>query len=165
MKRPDNSNVEAELLRSSLAKRGYDDAVISKAVTVLDRARLVGGGRNLYAANKQVYELLRYGAKVSPEAGKPQQTVDFIDWEHPEENDFAVAEEVSIEGQNTKRPDVVFYVNGIAVAVLELKRSFVSVSEGIRQNLGNQKAEFIRSFFSTVQLVLAGNDVEDCAME
>ena len=52
------------------------------------------------------------------------------------------------------------YVNGIALGVLELKRSTVSVAEGIRQNLDNQKKEFIEPFFSTVQLVMAGNDTE-----
>ena len=52
------------------------------------------------------------------------------------------------------------YVNGIAIGVLELKRSTVSVAEGIRQNLDNQKREFIRPFFATVQLVMAGNDTE-----
>ena len=67
---------------------------------------------------------------------------------------------MTIEGQHTKRPDIVLYVNGIAVGVIELKRSLVSVTEGIRQNIGNQRAEFIRPFFSTVQLLMAGNDVE-----
>ena len=52
------------------------------------------------------------------------------------------------------------YVNGIALGVLELKRSTVSVAEGIRQNLDNQKKEFIQPFFSTLQLVMAGNDTE-----
>ena len=52
------------------------------------------------------------------------------------------------------------YVNGIALGVLELKRSTVSVAEGIRQNLDNQKKVFIEHFFSTMQLVLAGNDTE-----
>ena len=52
------------------------------------------------------------------------------------------------------------YVNGIAVGVLELKRSTVSVAQGIRQNLDSQKKDFIQPFFSTVQLVMAGNDTE-----
>ncbi len=52
------------------------------------------------------------------------------------------------------------YVNGIALGVLELKRSTVSVAEGIRQNLDNQKPEFIRPFFTTVQLAMAGNETE-----
>src|SRR5262249_7969517 len=59
-----------------------------------------------------------------------------------------------------KRPDLVLYVNGIAVGVLELKRSTISVAEGIRQNLDNQKKEFIEHFFSTIQLVMAGNDTQ-----
>jgi len=44
--------------------------------------------------------------------------------------------------------------------VLELKRSTVAVSEGIRQNLDNQRREFIRPFFTTIQLIMAGNDTE-----
>ena len=60
----------------------------------------------------------------------------------------------------TKRPDVVLYVSGVALAVLELKRSTVSVAEGIRQNLDNQKKEFIQPFFSTLQWLMAGNDSE-----
>jgi len=54
----------------------------------------------------------------------------------------------------------VLYLNGIAVGTIELKRSKVAVSEGIRQTIGNQKVDFIRPFFTTVQLVIAGNDVE-----
>ena len=50
------------------------------------------------------------------------------------------------------------YVNGIALGVLELKRSTVSISEGIRQNLSNQTNTFIGPFFSTIQMVMAGND-------
>ncbi len=97
--------------------------------------------------------------KVKPEPAS-NETVWLIDWENPEANHFAVAEEVTVLGQHTKRPDLVLYVNGIALGTIELKRSKVAVSEGIRQTIGNQKPEFIRSFFTTVQLVMAGNDVE-----
>lgn len=51
----------------------------------------------------------------------------------------AIAEEVTVAGENTKRPDLVLYVNGIALGVIELKRSTVSIGEGIRQNLDSQK--------------------------
>ena len=67
---------------------------------------------------------------------------------------------MSVKGENKKRPDIVLYVNGIALGVIELKRSSVSVSEGIRQNLDNQKKDFIRNFFTTMQLVMAGNDTQ-----
>ena len=83
-----------------------------------------------------------------------------IDWKNPAANHFAIAEEVTVTGKNTKRPDIVLYVNGIAIGVLELKRSTVSVAQGVRQNLDSQKKNFIQPFFSTVQLVMAGNDTE-----
>ncbi len=61
---------------------------------------------------------------------------------------------------NEKRPDLVIYLNGIAVAVIELKKSTVSVSNGIRQNLTNQREMFIQPFFTTMQFCMAGNDSE-----
>src|SRR5207248_10489189 len=112
---------------------------------------------SLYDLNKEVYGLLRYSAKEREGLGQHKEDVWLIDWNHPENNHFAIAEEVTVRGNRTKRPDIVLYVNGIALGVIELKRSIVSVSEGIRQNIGNQKDEFIRSFFATVQILLAGN--------
>src|ERR1017187_7059007 len=154
------SNIEVELLTRNLRARGYDDVLINKAVAQLKRAAAIGAGRDLYEANYAVYDLLRYGAKVTRGVGESHATVKFIDWDDPQANDFAVAEEVTVVGQHVKRPDVVLYVNGIAVVTLELKRSVVAVSEGIRQTIGNQQPDFIRSFFTTAQLVMAGNDVE-----
>ena len=126
----------------------------------LDKAASLGGSKTLYDANRETYERLRYGVKVQPAVGEQTVTVWLIDWENPADNDFAIAEEVTVAGRNTKRPDLVLYVNGIALGVLELKRSTVSVSQGIHQNLDNQKPEFIRPFFTTVQLVMAGNETE-----
>jgi type I restriction enzyme, R subunit len=157
--REGNSNVEVELLVRNLRSRGYNDNLINKAVDKLKSDASLGGGRGLYEANRDVYDLLRYGVKVKPGAGEQYETVWLIDWTG-RANDFAVAEEVTVLGEHTKRPDVVLYVNGIALATLELKRSWVAVSEGIRQTIGNQNREFIRPFFTTVQLVMAGNDVE-----
>lgn len=114
----------------------------------------------MYYANKDVYSLLRYGVKDKDAAGEQNQTVWLVDWQNPEANDFSIAEEVSIKGENKKRPDIVLYVNGIALGILELKRSRTNLSEGIRQNLDNQKKDFIRNFFSTIQLVMAGNDTQ-----
>ena len=156
----ENSNVEVKLLWQNLKVRGCDDNLINKAIDKLKSDSSLGGGRDLYEANRDVYNLLRYGVKVKPGIGEQNQTVWLIDWAHPEANHFAVAEEVTVLSQHTKRPDVVLYVNGIALVTLELKRSKVAVSEGIRQTIGNQKPEFIRPFFTTVQLMMAGNDVE-----
>jgi type I restriction enzyme R subunit len=158
-----NRNIDDALARQFLKRQGYDDALATRALHQLNK---VAGDqtKSLYDTNKAVYELLRYGVKVKADIGENTQTVWLIDWKHPLNNDFAIAEEVTVKGAdakaNTKRPDVVIYVNGIALGVLELKRSTVSVSEGIRQNLDNQKKLFIQPFFTTMQLLMAGNDTE-----
>lgn len=158
--RDDNKNIDETLLKKWLLSRGTSDALITKTLREVGQALAIGGGRSLYDANKAFYLLLRYGVKVKEDVGSNTQTVWLIDWNDPDANDFYIAEEVTVKGEYKKRPDIVLYINGIAVAVLELKRSSVSVSEGIRQNLDNQKKEFIRDFFSTMQLVLAGNDTQ-----
>ncbi|MBJ8836741.1 HsdR family type I site-specific deoxyribonuclease, partial [Citrobacter freundii] len=159
-KREDNRNIEPGLVSAWLTKRGVSEVLIARALRQLDRAASLGEGRILYDANKEVYRLLRYGVKDKEGAGEQNQTVWLVDWKNPEANDFAIAEEVTYNGENKKRPDLVLYVNGIALGVIELKRSTVSVSEGIRQNLDNQQKAFIRNFFTTIQLVMAGNDLE-----
>ncbi len=158
--RDGNSNIEQELLTGWLKRQGYSHKIIQKALFELGKVVALGGSKTLYDANREVYGLLRYGVKVKPEVGEQHVTVWLIDWKNPETNDFAIAEEVRVYGINTKRPDIVVYVNGIALGVLELKRSTVSVTEGIRQNLDSQKKEFIRPFYTTVQLVMAGNGTE-----
>ena len=158
--RSNNRNIEAELVTRFLKRQGHDPALIAKARDRLGKAAALGGGRKLYDANREVYSVLRYGAKIRPALGEQTITVHLIDWGNPAANDFAIAEEVTVTGNNTKRLDIVLYVNGIAVVIIELKRSTVSVAQGIRQNLDNQKPHFIRPFFTTVQLVMAGNDSE-----
>ena len=156
--RADNKNIERDILEQWLKSRDVSAPLITRAISTLEKAASLGSGIKLYDANKEVYRLLRYGVKEKEGSGEHTQTVWLIDWENPEANDFAIAEEVSIKGEHKKRPDVVLYVNGIALGVLELKRSTISVSEGIRQNLDNQSKDFIRNFFTTMQLVMAGND-------
>jgi type I restriction enzyme, R subunit len=161
--RENNRNIESDLLRAFLKKQRYDDTLITRALHQLEKAA-GDTSKSLYDRNRAVYELLRYGVKVKPDVGENMQTVWLIDWKHAEKNHFAIAEEVTVLPADAKahgkRPDVVLYINGIALGVLELKRSVVSVAEGIRQNLDNQKKVFIEHFFSTMQLVMAGNDTE-----
>ncbi len=156
----DNGNIEDAYLEKYLkATQIYSPVEISSAINQLKRATgNIGGG--LYHANKEVYGLLRYGINVSGEASENKKFVHVIDWKNPYANDFYIAEEVTVKGHNAKRPDLVIYVNGIALAVIELKRSTVSVHHGIRQNLDNQSKEFIPQFFTTIQLLFAGNDSE-----
>jgi len=132
-----NANIEEAYLRAWLKEQAVDDTSAKNALRQFKQAATMGDGKKLYYANKEVYGLLRYGVKVSNSQGENTKTVWLIDWKNPLNNNFAIAEEVSVKGNNTKRPDIVLYVNGIALGIIELKRSSVSVTEGIRQNLDN----------------------------
>lgn len=157
--RDGNSNIEEGVLSAWLARGGYSPRQISKAIYTL-RTEADNHSRTLYGNNQAVFNLLRYGVQVKIEAGRVTETVHLINWQEPEDNDFALAEEVTLTGNHKRRPDLVLYVNGIAVGVLELKNSRVSIGDGIRQSLSNQQPEFNAWFFSTVQIIFAGNDSE-----
>ena len=157
--RPNNSNIEETLLSAYLTRVDYPAPLIAKALYAL-RTAANNPNESLYTNNKNVYKLLRYGAQVKAAVGDNHETVHFINWREPLKNDFAFAEEVTVRGLQDKRPDIVLYVNGIALGVLELKRSTVSLSDGIRQSIVNQRPEFIGGFFSTIQVIFAGNDTE-----
>lgn len=152
--------IEENLLLDFLTNtQGYSEIVAKKAIQELVKAATNLSG-SLYEANKEVYKLLRYGKSIREELGDLKERAWFINWSEPQKNHFAIAEEVTVIGKHSKRPDVVIYVNGIALGILEIKRSKVGVSQGIRQNLDNQKEEFIPKFFTAAQLVFAGNDTQ-----
>lgn len=157
--RANNSNIEEGLLSAYLSGAGYTQAQINAALHIFN-TEAKKPDRTLYGTNKAVYQLLRYGVPVKTDVGKMTETVHLINWAEPLKNDFAIAEEVTLKGKLERRPDIVLYVNGIAVGVLELKNSRISIGDGIRQSLSNQLPEFNEWFFSTVQFVFAGNDSE-----
>lgn len=158
----DNTPVKEELLKANLKKRGYTDDQIKTAISEL-MVKVNNQSDILYQINRSVYSLLRYGRQGTKDAKGHRPTVHYINWENIDENDFYVAEEVSVlrfDKVTRKRPDIVLYINGIALGVFELKSSYVSAGKGIRQLLQNQKKENIMGFFSTSQLLFAGNEAQ-----
>jgi Type I site-specific restriction-modification system, R (restriction) subunit and related helicases len=97
---------------------------------------------SLVQCNTDLYETLIMGIKSQPSPEENHEDVMLFDFNNVNNNHFAIAEEVSyidpLLGKN-KRPDIVVYVNGIALAVIELKRSLVNYEEGIKQHLSNER--------------------------
>lgn len=157
--REDNSNIETNLLSAFLKKSGYSQDQIGRALDKL-RRESTNPSRTLYANNQAVWNLLYYGVDVKVGASENTEKLWLINWDQPQKNDFAIAEEVTLNGDHERRPDIALYVNGLALGVLELKRSTVGIGEGIRQAISNQDKMFHEWFYPTVQFVMAGNDSE-----
>ena len=151
-----NSCVIDDLLSKNLRSRNYSLDVIETAIADLNNTAK-NQTLSLYQANEKVYNLLRYGDIGVRDRNGKLITVNYIDWQNTSNNDFYLAEEVTVSLKATKRPDLVLYVNGIALGMIELKNSRVSVGEGIRQMIRNQSGECIQRFFNTIQILMAGN--------
>lgn len=157
-----NSPILDEEVRSFLKEQGRTEMQIEDVLVKLkDKARLSDSKMSsLIQCNTDLYDILTMGIKSQPSPEKNHEDVMLFDFDHPQSNHFAIAEEVSyidpLLGKH-KRPDIVVYVNGIALAVIELKRSLVNYEEGIKQHLSNER-DFIPSFFTTIQFTIASND-------
>ena len=161
----ENDNIIESILRTFLEdNQGLTSSQATEAINKLKVEAACNNRSELFLKNKSVYFMLRYPVPVSQGAGLPNKQVFLIDWKHPENNYYHIAEEVTVKRQSStgehRRPDVVIYINGIAVAIIELKKATVSVDEGISQNWRNQEDGQIPQFFSTAQLLMAGSESE-----
>ena len=111
-----NYNVRWGDWKSFLTGNGYSAAFIESLQNEFNKI-LADFSQSPYHTNKEVYRILKYGLKLAEHPGESPKTVYFINWEEPEKNNFYIAEEVTINGNVEKRPDIVLYINGIAVAV------------------------------------------------
>ncbi|MHB1199289.1 MAG: M48 family metallopeptidase [Polaromonas sp.] len=99
----DNRNIETRLLTAWLLKQGVSDSLITRALHELNKVA-TDTSKSIHDRNKEVYELLRYGVKVQPGMGENRVTVWLIDWQHPRNNHFAIAEEVTVSLDLFVRP-------------------------------------------------------------
>lgn len=142
--------------------RKFSDTNIHQAIRDLDEPLTNG----LVKANEAIYETLLHGRSYTeflPDGSKKSFTIQYIDWNHIENNVFHVAEEFEVErmdGRGNVRPDIVLFVNGIPFGVIECKRASISVKQGIQQMIRNQNNEYIPQLFKFVQLVMATNKNE-----
>ena len=137
----------------------FSEQNIENGVVALRNVPMDGGYLN---ANEFIYNMLTLGKafEQSIDGDKKSYTMRYIDWEHPENNVFHVTEEFAVTraGSNdTYRPDIVLFVNGIPLGVIECKRPDIKGAEeqAISQHLRNQQEDGIRSIYVYSALLLA----------
>lgn len=140
----------------------FEEETIKKAVNDLDIPIIEG----LVNANEQIYDMLMLGKAYevfTVDGNKRSYNINYIDWENIENNDFHITEEYKLEknkqtiDENYIIPDIVLFINGIPMGVIEAKRPSIGIDEGISQMIRNQKADYIPDLFKFVQLVMAIN--------
>ena len=150
----------AELNRITFkgAEYAFSDANVQQAIQTLENREPDSPVR----VNEAVYDLLRLGTTLtqSIDGDLKSFTLHYIDWSHPERNTFHVTEEFAVDSTgatDSRRPDLVLFVNGIPLAVIECKRADIKnpVDEAISQQIRNQKESYIPRLFWYPQLLLA----------
>lgn len=143
-------------------KYKFSASTIGQAIKDLNEDLVTG----LISTNEKIYDLLTLGKSYQEnmvDGTKKSFDIKYIDFEHPENNDFYVTEEFSVlrmNGKDYARPDIVLFVNGIPLAVIECKDASVPIIQAISQNIRNQKPDYIPQLFKFIQIVMAANKNE-----
>ena len=118
----------------------------------------------LLTNNKDIYELLTLGKslKQTIDGNTKSYTINYINWQEPDKNIYHVSDEYEVECTNssrTRRPDIVLFVNGIPLVIIECKspKDKDAIKKGIEQHLNNQKADEIPELFTFAQILLTIN--------
>jgi type I restriction enzyme R subunit len=133
---------------------------ISDALDELCRSRKAMGP---VEANREIYEMLRESVSVTipGEEGEDEtEEVRVMDWKHPENNDFLLVSQMTIDGDMyTKRPDLIGFVNGLPLLLIELKRPGVNVREGFEGNISDYKDTIPQLFWYNMAIMISnGSD-------
>lgn len=163
-----------QILREQLAKRtfifaGKEHAISDKAIdSLIAEVNSPALNQGLITANEHLYNHLLYGISVTEfiDGKRANPTISLIDWNNPQNNSFAFTEEFCVtraNGIEARRPDIVCFVNGIPLVVIEAKRpdgnakKGPTIDEGISQSLRNQRHDEIPRLFVYSQILLSIN--------
>lgn len=113
------------------------------------------------AANEQIYLLLKEGYKyVTPDEDEEDVTVKIIDWQNPENNDFLLCSQMWITGEiETRRPDLLGFVNGLPLVFIELKSSHNNLINAYKKNLKDYR-DTIPHIFWHNQIIILSNGIQ-----
>ena len=130
---------------------------INRAIEELTRSRAL---MSLAEANRAIYGLLKEGVKVSlsdPDGeGETVEVLQVIDWEHPENNNFLAASQLWITGEMyTKRPDLIGFINGIPLVLMEFKRIDTNLYAAYNDNLWDYKDTIPPLFWYNAFVILS----------
>ena len=144
-------------LRSALERLnpGQPPEAISSAIDELIRSRAAMG---LVAANREIYRLLKDGIVVSvadrQRGGQSKVRLRVVDWDNSAANDFLVVSQLSVSSAlYTCRPDLVGFLNGLPLLVIEFKKPGVSARAAFDDNLSHYKAQIPQLFWSNAFLI------------
>lgn len=137
----------------------FSEQNIENGVLAMRNVSMEGG---YVSGNEAVYNMLTLGKafEQSIDGDKKTYTMYYVDWEHPENNVYHVTEEFAVTrtgSADTYRPDIVLFVNGIPLVVIECKRPDIKGAEqqAVSQHLRNQQDDGIRGLYVYSALLLA----------
>jgi len=136
----------------------FSEANIQEAIQKLKNVNYDG----LQKTNETIYNLITLGTSMEQtiDGNTKSFTLNYIDWKTPANNDFHVVPEFEVERNRsleTARPDIVLFVNGIPLGVIECKSPKVDIDQSVSQHIRNQGDEYIPKLFTYTQLVLGIN--------
>ncbi|MDF9408820.1 type I restriction endonuclease subunit R [Pelotomaculum isophthalicicum JI] len=136
----------------------FSEENIHSAIQKLKNVKYDG----LLKTNEAIYDLITLGTALEQtiEGDSKSFNLKYVDWRNWENNKFHATAEFRVErsrSTETVRPDIVLFVNGIPLAVIECKSPNVEIEQAVSQSIRNQSDEYIPKLFVYTQLVMGIN--------